>query len=88
MKQTTQTTKDPDQVTPDQTTPDQVIPGGTKTVPVRKTVETESIDYNNPIIQEKVLELKKQSNDKLITALAFPLGIIWGIRRCRQFRKL
>ena len=28
-------------------------------------LETESIDYNNPIIQEKVLELKKQSSDKL-----------------------
>ena len=28
-------------------------------------LETESIDYNNPIIQEKVLELKKQSNDEL-----------------------
>ena len=28
-------------------------------------LETESIDYNNPIILEKVLELKKQSSDKL-----------------------
>jgi hypothetical protein len=28
-------------------------------------LETESIDYNNPIVQEKVLELKKQSSDKL-----------------------
>lgn len=34
------------------------------------------------------LSYLKQSNDKLITALVFPLGIIWGIRRCRQFRKL
>lgn len=28
-------------------------------------LETESIDYNNPIIQDKVLELKKQSIDEL-----------------------
>lgn len=34
------------------------------------------------------LSYLKQSNDKLITALVFPLGIIWGIRRCKQFRKL
>ena len=28
-------------------------------------LETKSINYNNPIIQEKVMELKKQSNDKI-----------------------
>lgn len=34
------------------------------------------------------LSYLKQSNAKLITALVFPIGIIWGIRRCIQFRKL
>ena len=34
------------------------------------------------------LSYLKHSNDKLITTLVLPIGIIWGIRRCRQFRKL
>lgn len=34
------------------------------------------------------LSYLKQSNAKLITALVFPIGIIWGIRRCIQFRNL
>ena len=34
------------------------------------------------------LSYLKQSNAKLITALVFPIGILWGIRRCIQFRNL
>lgn len=34
------------------------------------------------------LSYLKQSNAKLITALVLPIGIIWGIRRCMQFRNL
>ena len=34
------------------------------------------------------LSYLKQSNAKLVTALVFPIGIIWGIRRCVQFRNL